>query len=81
MNALSLGSVLRPYEIGAEEIVNGERVRPAHPLHRHDDHIAYMRPDKNGTLEVVADCDKHFVRLSLDELSTAVGVPCPRGCR
>lgn len=90
---LSMGDVPRFYEtplpiwketgntyVTSVEDINGERCRGVMPQHRKDDRVPYMRADEFGQLEVVADCDKHYVRLTQRELASARRVPCPKGC-
>lgn len=79
MRGLSLGDVMRPYEHPDFQYLNSHRDNYVpKPLHRHDDHIAYMRPDTNGKLEVLADCQRHYARVPQRAVLDGELVPCGR---
>lgn len=40
---------------------------------------SYMQPDENDTMEVLADCLKHFTRQDRAAIGT-VAAPCPEAC-
>jgi hypothetical protein len=75
-----LGTVVRPYDHPNWSRMADAATYVVKPLHRHDDHVAYMRPDDAGTLEVIASCQVHFVRVPKADVWNGVEAPCPQAC-
>lgn len=72
--ASSLGSVIRNYEDTRTDVYQRRTI----PLHRHDDLSVNMRPDRNDTLLVQAECLVHWSRLSRDDVRNGVAAKCPK---
>jgi hypothetical protein len=71
-----LGDVPRWYEDRNKIAKAGGKNYLPKPLHRHDDHSVYMRPDAAGTMEVLAECERHFVRQPQRDLLAGMPAAC-----
>lgn len=80
MRGSSLGSVTRWYEEPHHFVRGAHRELPK-PMHRRDDNVPYMRPDENDTLEVLAECEKHYGRLTRKQIRGGEVAPCTHNIR
>jgi hypothetical protein len=71
----ALGLIPRPYEITPPR-----RTKDEFNAWEAEQPTKYMKPDADGCLMVVADCDTHFTSLPADQIGIAQSIPCPKGC-
>ena len=80
MRGSGLGSVPRSYEDPRMRKPGAERTTPI-PQHRRDDFNISFRPDALDTLEVLAECERHFTRAKRLDVRNGVTIPCPKADR